>query len=253
MSETPAVVLEDVDFAYDGRLVLERVNVTVNELDFVGVVGPNGAGKTTLLKLMLGLLKPTRGTVRLFGERPARTRRRVGYVPQSSEFNAHFPVTVLDVVLMGRLGAGGLGPYRKADQRDAAASLGVVGLGGFGPRPFAELSGGERQRVIIARSLVSGAEMLMLDEPTANVDAEVGVELYDLLRELNETVTVVLVSHDLAFVSKLVKTVLCVTGKVSIHPTCDLDAVTGDLLRSMYGSEIQVVRHDQSCQEAEPG
>lgn len=254
MSDTPAVVLEDVDFTYDGTQVLEQVNVTVSKLDFVGIVGPNGSGKTTLLKLMLGLLKPTRGTVRLFGERPDKTRRRVGYVPQWFPFDAHFPVTVLDVVLMGRLGTNGsLGPYRKADQADAARSLETVGLEGFGSRPFADLSGGERQRVIIARALAAGAEMLMLDEPTASVDAEVELELYDLLRGLNEKVTIVLVSHDLAFVSKLVKTVVCVTGRVTTHPTCDLDEVTGELLRSMYGTEMRMVRHDQSCHEGESG
>lgn len=250
MSEAPAVVTTNLDFAYDDAMVLEDVNVTIEPRDLVGIVGPNGGGKTTLLKLILGLLEPTSGTVRVFGQRPAGTSQRIGYVPQSFQYDPQFPTTVMDVVLMGRLGKGNLmRPYRASDRDSAAQALAQVGLQGLHSRPFAELSGGQRQRSLIARALTSWPDILMLDEPTASVDALMERELYDLLRELNETMTIILVTHDLGFVSEVVKGVLCVNRRVIHHPTADLDDVTGDLLRQMYGSDMRVVRHDQHCQE----
>lgn len=245
----PALEAERLCFRYDGLPVLEDVNLTIEPLDFAGVVGPNGGGKTTLLKLALGLLQPTSGSIRLLGDLPEVTRQRVGYVPQGFQFDARFPVTVREVVLMGRLGGRPqLGPFRRPERRAADRALERVGLGGLGGRPFAELSGGQRQRVLVARALATEPEMLMLDEPTANVDPAVEREIYDLLRDLNESMTIILVCHDLSFVSKLVKRVVCVRCRVTIHPTFDISEVTGETLERMFGSDVRLVQHDNLCQ-----
>ncbi len=243
-----AVEVHGLAFRYDDAPVLEDVSFALMEGDFVGVVGPNGGGKTTLLKLMLGLLEPTAGTVRVFGEQPVRARRRLGYVPQMSQHDPQFPVTVNDVVLMGCLGDG-----RRPPGVAALEALEQVGLGDLRRRPFGSLSGGQRQRTLIARALASGPDLLVLDEPTANVDTAAERRLYDLLDELNRAMTVVLVTHDITFVSQAVKTVLCVNRAVSVHPTCDLTDVTADLLREMYGDDLRVVRHDRQCQEGDTG
>ncbi len=250
MSKVSAIAVHDLSFAYDGPLVLRDVNLTVQEGEFVGIVGPNGGGKTTLLKLILGLLEPTGGEVRVFGERPQKARRRCGYVPQVFHYDRQFPVTVEDVVLMGRLGCGpGLGPYSRADRRAAEEALAQVGLADLGGRSFADLSGGERQRTLVARALTTHPDLLMLDEPTANVDAAAEGELYRLLGELNRTMTIVVVTHDLAFVSGSLKSVICVSCNVVRHATVDIRDVTSVLLEGLYGGEVKMVRHDQTYPE----
>jgi zinc transport system ATP-binding protein len=246
----PVVEVGDLSFSYDGVTVLKDVRFILQPRDFVGVVGPNGGGKTTLLKLLLGLLKPSRGTVRVYGQPPGRVRHRIGYVPQHFLYDANFPVLVRDVVLMGRLGRGlGLGPFRRSDKEAASTALGEVGLSELERRPFANLSGGQRQRVLIARALVSEPGLLLLDEPTANIDLAVEKALSGLLRELNERMTILMVTHDVTFVAEAVEKVICVNRTVAQHPT---DAVCGDLMRELYGGEIRMVRHDHSVRGRGP-
>ena len=172
MTDEAAVLLRDVTFSYGGEPVLEDVNLSVGAREAVCIVGPNGGGKTTLVKLILGLLLPQRGEVRLFGQPPRLARLRVGYMPQHVQHDPLFPVTVMDIVLMGRLGRGGLGGLLgwpgRADRRAARNALEQVGMDGFGRHPFAALSGGQRQRVLIARALCCEPELLLLDEPTSN-------------------------------------------------------------------------------------
>ncbi|MGC9317407.1 MAG: metal ABC transporter ATP-binding protein [Armatimonadota bacterium] len=247
MSDTPAVELREVTFSYDGVPVLEDVSFTIPELDFVGIVGPNGGGKTTLLKLMLGLLQPDAGSVRVFGGRPEEMARRVGYVPQNFQYPTGFPITVRDVVLMGRLGRGsGLGPFASRDAAELSQALETVGLAGMQRKRFAELSGGQQQRALIARALLVDPDMLMLDEPTADLDVAAEREIWRLLQDLNASTTVILVTHELGFVSDVVKAVLCVNRRVRRHPTTEIGEITGDLLEAMYGSDLRVVRHDQT-------
>ena len=253
MSDRVAVSVDDVDFSYDGLPVREGASVTVQRGDLVGVVGPNGGGKTTLLKLVLGLLQPSRGRVLLLGERPERSRHRVGYVPQSHRFDPSFPVTVLDVVLMGRLGnATPLGPYRRRDRAAALDALETVGLSGLAGRSFSALSGGQRQRVLIGRALAGDPDLLLLDEPTAGVDAAAERSIHELLRALNARMTIVMVTHDLGFVSGLMTSVLCVNRRVVWHPTLGIDEVTPELLAGLYGADARAVRHDVSCPTGEP-
>lgn len=245
--DTPAVVCERLSFTYGGPLVLQDVDLTIAQREFVSVVGPNGGGKTTLLKLMLGLLQPARGGVRVFGRAPLEVRRRIGYVPQHVQFDLHFPVTVTDVVLMGRLGTGlGIGPTRRADRQAAQTALAEVGLADFHRRPLTTLSGGQRQRVLIARALASEPDLLLLDEPTANLDLLVQGDFFELLHRLNERLTILLVSHDVGFVSQHVKKVVCVSRSVDVHATGALD---GRIISELYGGPVRVVHHRHGTHE----
>jgi zinc transport system ATP-binding protein len=236
---SPIVVAENLSFAYGSEPVLERANLTIGERDFVGIIGPNGGGKTTLLKLMLGLLTPGSGTLRLFGLPPDRARRRIGYLPQYAQLDPSFPVNVRDVVLMGRLRRGP-GPYSAADRRVACRALEEVGLGELHRRPFSALSGGQRQRVLIARALACEPELLLLDEPTSNLDVRVQDDFYELLKRISERLTVMLVSHDVGFISNLVRTVVCVNRNVELHPTSEL---SGRNIADLYGSDVRMIHH----------
>jgi zinc transport system ATP-binding protein len=243
----PVLAFHDVDFGYEGRPVLRGVTLSIPPGDFVSVVGPNGSGKTTLLKLALGLLRPTAGEVTVFGERPERARRRIGYVPQHAHLDPLFPVSALDVVLMGRLGLGpALGPWRRLDREAGRAALAEVGLADQADRHFAALSGGQKQRTLIARSLAGEPELMLLDEPTAGLDAHIEEGFYRLLEELNRRLTIVMVSHDLGFVAAFVKSVICVGQKVVVHPT---SAITGQVIADLYGADMRIIRHDHRCSE----
>ncbi|MGD9495467.1 MAG: metal ABC transporter ATP-binding protein [Armatimonadota bacterium] len=252
-AQAPVVEMREVCFAYDGPPVLEDATFTIPALDFVGVVGPNGGGKTTLVKLMLGLLEPDRGSVRLFGRPPAESARRVGYVPQGLQYDRRLPITVADVVLMGHMGHGGARrPGGRASERaraEVARALEVAELPGLEQRHFADLSIGQQQRVLIARALATQPELLVLDEPTASLDVVAERDILDLLGELNRRMTIILVTHDVGFVSSAVRTVLCVNRRVRRHPTAELGQMGESVLACMYGRDMRMVRHDQSCGE----
>jgi len=240
-----AIVCRNLLFSYDVKPVLWNVNITIPEGDFVCVVGPNGSGKTTLLKIALGLLKPTSGTIEIFGQAPDRSRGRIGYVPQHPRLDPLFPVSAMDVVLMGRLGrARSWGAWGFDDREQAMRALDEVGLVDQSERHFASLSGGQQQRVLIARALAGEPDLLLLDEPTAGLDAHVEEGFYRLLQELNQRLTIMLVSHDLGFVSGFVRTVVCVGQEVVVHPTSE---ITGQVIADLYGSDMRLVRHDHRC------
>ena len=243
MNPTPVIVFDNVNFAYDGATVLEDVSLSIEKNDFVWVVGPNGGGKTTLLRLILGLLQPTRGKVTIFGLRPSQARSKIGYMPQHAQVDLRFPVTVMDVALMGRLGNGTkFGRYGKADKEAAGKALEDVGLYELRDRHFSALSGGQQRRLLVARSLASDPDILLLDEPMANLDFIVEKELYSLLIKLNQDRTVVMVSHDPSLVTQDVKNVVCVNRRVAIHPTFEVDSrMMGDL----YRGKVRMVRHDR--------
>lgn len=244
---TDAVRCRELGFAYDERTVLRDVELAIPRGDFVSVVGPNGSGKTTLLKLALGLLRPDSGSVEIFGQPPRKVRRRIGYVPQHPRLDPLFPVSALDVVLMGRLGCSRVwGGYGRDDRGAAAEALAEVGLDDLGQRHFAALSGGQKQRVLIARALAGDPELLLLDEPTAGLDAHVEEGFWRLLEELNRRLTIILVSHDLGFVSGFVKSVICVGEDVVVHPTSE---ITGQVIADLYGGEMRMIRHDHRCSE----
>lgn len=242
MSDT-LIQLEHVYFTYPGSRepVLRDVSFEVRRGEFACVVGPNGGGKSTLLKLLLGLERPGRGTVRIFGNAAGTDSRRVGYLPQNPQFDPQFPVTVMDVVLMGRVKGGILpGWYSKADREAAYAALAEVGMETVRAKNFGELSGGQRQRVLIARMLATEPELLLLDEPTSYLDIQAEQELYELLHRLNERLTIVIVSHDLLIVSGFVDRVICVKGTVDVH---DTEAVSEELVGELYGGDVKLIVH----------
>jgi len=242
MNNAPAVVVKDLDFSYGPTPVLSGVNLTIAEGDFACILGPNGGGKTTLIKLLLGLLKPTTGSIAIFGNTPVQARTSIGYVPQYFQFDMHFPIKVIDLVLMGRLHHHPIaGYYNRADKAAAAQALDDVQLYDVRNRAFSDLSGGQRQRVLIARALASDPKLFILDEPMANIDPAGQNEVYALLQQLNKRLTILMVTHDAGFVSTLVTEVVCVNRHVWVHPTSEM---TGDTIREIYGSEINMVRHD---------
>ncbi|MCA9286705.1 MAG: metal ABC transporter ATP-binding protein [Phycisphaerales bacterium] len=247
------VELRRVSFSFQPhtapRAVLDRIDLVIAPRDFMGIIGPNGGGKTTLLRIILGLLAPQEGSVRVLGQSPAAARRWVGYVPQRAAVNLSAPASALDVVLMGRLGRGRWGfRYSRADRAAAMDALDCTGMASLCDRPIADLSGGQRQRVLIARALCSDAQLLLLDEPTAGVDVEAERSLTELLHQLNARLAVVVVSHDIAFVSTQVRTVACLNRTLSIHKPQD---VTGETLAAMYGGDVRLVDHHGHCHSVE--
>jgi zinc transport system ATP-binding protein len=239
------IELKDVCFAYKQRDILEDVNLVVEEGEFASIVGPNGGGKTTLLKLILGLIRPDRGEIRIFGKSPDQIRHRIGYMPQYAHLDMDFPATVMDVVLMGRLNKRTLW-FSRQDRIEAGAAIDEVGMTAFVHTEFNELSGGQKQRILIARALCSRPDILLLDEPTANVDVKTEENLFTILKKLNAKMTILLVSHDLGFVSKYVRSVICVNRQVVIHPTSSMD---GALIKDIYHGDLKMVRHDHRCSQ----
>jgi zinc transport system ATP-binding protein len=224
--------IQNLNFSYNSQPVLRDVNLSVGQGDFVAMIGPNGGGKTTLLKLMLGLLDAGSGKIRVFNRSPQDVSHRIGYVPQDVHINKNFPISALDIVLMGRLKPGrGWSRHSQQDRQAALNALGQVDMKKFCDHRIGELSGGQKQRVFVARALVTEPELLFLDEPTASIDTKGQNELYLLLRELNKTITIIVVSHDLMVISGYIKSVICVNQRLHYHGHAEL---TGEMIEMMY-------------------
>jgi zinc transport system ATP-binding protein len=248
-AETAAVAISGLSFSYGDALVLEGVALTVAQGEFLGLVGPNAGGKSTLLKLILGLLEPQAGQVRILGRPPAEARRLLGYVPQHPGFPRDFPITVEQAVLMGRLGVGlgwrcWLGGWSAADRAAARAALLEVQAADLAQRQIGTLSGGQLQRVLVARALVGDPRLLILDEPTANIDQRMEGEIFDLLRALNARMTILVVSHDVAFISAYVTRVACLNRTLVCHTT---EAIDGQLIQDLYGEDVRRVAHQHAA------
>ena len=232
-----ALEFENVSFRYAETFVLHEASFSVGTGDCACVIGPNGGGKTTLLKLALGLLRPESGKVRIFGEEPHVGCKNVGYVPQHLRFDEKFPVTALDVVLMGRLNSlSWLGRFAKADLEFAEEALAGVDLTKARDEPFSALSGGQKQRVLIARALATKPKILLLDEPTANIDLSVEEQFVATLDRLRDEMTILMVSHDLGLAERLTDSVLCVNRDVHEHKFSELD---GKTIREIYSGEMR--------------
>ncbi len=235
------VKLEDVWVLFNGVSVLEEVNLSINQYDFLGIIGPNGGGKTTLLKVILGLLKPSRGQVSVFGHTPERGREFVGYVPQYSLFDREFPVNVLNVVLMGRLKhAKRFKRYSEEDKEIAYEALETVEMHDFKDAQIGKLSGGQQQRIFIARALVAERKLLLLDEPMASVDSPMQTELYELFEKLRHQMAIVLVSHDISAVSIYVDKIACLNRKLFYHNTKEL---TAEDFEATYQCPVEIIAH----------
>lgn len=242
-----AVRFRDVGFSYGEVPVLEGAAFHLHEGEFAALVGPNGAGKTTVLKLLLGLLRPSSGRVEVLGSSPEASRSRIGYVPQHAGYDPSFPISVAEVVRMGRLEASSR-RYGPADARAVAAALERADVADLARRPYSALSGGQRRRVLVARALAGEPRFLVLDEPTANMDSGSEARLYRTLGDLKGSATILVVTHDSSFVSALTDVVLCVGAdaegrgrKVVRHAA----APAGDAPPGLYGGEALRVLHGE--------
>jgi len=237
----PAIDMRGVWFSYEKTPILEDVTLTLKQGDFLAILGPNGGGKTTLLKLLLGILKPDRGEIKVLGKSPRDAKHRVGYVPQNTDFNITFPISVLDVAMMGRLSRSRIGRRYSGDDRlTVEAALKKAGIWDYRHTPVGRLSGGQRQRVFIARALATDPEILFLDEPTASVDPEFETDLYAFLRELNRKVTIVTITHDVGVISRHVKSVACVNKTLIFH---EQGQITPEMIDTAYHCPVDLIAH----------
>lgn len=237
---------QNLCFRYQKPLVLENVNFRIRNGESLCVIGPNGGGKSTLLKLMLGLLEPTQGELNILGKAPLKARSEVGYVPQAMRFDPLYPISALDIVLMGRLDQLKVGHYSRACREVAMNALEEVSLADLAKRPFSDLSGGQRQRVLIARALACAPELLLLDEPTANIDLSVEEKLLDTLSQLKEKIAILLVTHDLDLIAAVGDSVLCVNRLVHRHSL----PLSGELIKEIY-SGAQRIEHDRQTRHSQ--
>lgn len=241
MEEKIAISVKDMTVRYGNTVVLDKVSLEVKNGDFLGIIGPNGGGKTTLLKSILGLIRPTDGTVDF--PSVSDKRKKIGYVPQFVSMNRGFPISVLEVAMSARM-SGSLHPffrYSKADRDAAMKSLERLGLDHLADRRVAGLSGGEFQRLLIARALTLDPEVLLLDEPTASVDPASANTVYGLFKELNgEGVTIVMVTHDTTAISSEVKSIACLNRTLIYHGEPELSEET---VGALYGCPIDILAH----------
>lgn len=235
------VKLNDVWVKFDDVTVLQEQNLTIYSDDFLGIIGPNGGGKTTLLKVILGLIEPSQGEVKVFGQPPARVRRSIGYVPQLSFFDRSFPINVMDVVLMGRLSVrSAFHKYSREDKDAALRALEKVEMEDLRYRQIGKLSGGERQRVFIARALVSNPKLLLLDEPTASVDSKMKIGVYDLLDKLKKDMAIILVTHDMGVISSHVDKIACLNCHLYYH---NEKLISKEMLEAAYKCPVDLIAH----------
>ena len=244
----PYVEIEGVGLRYGEVPVLEGINLTVEPGDFLGIIGPNGSGKTTLLRIMLGLLAPTAGRVRLFGKDPATFQEwgRLGYVPQRATLDPTLPATVQEVVASGLVPT--LGLFRRigaAARRRVADVLAHLGMQEHAGARIGALSPGQQQRVLIARALVCDPELLILDEPTGGVDPEAQTSFYALLHHLHSEreVTLILVSHDIGVVAREVNKLACLNRRLVFHGRPG-DFISDAALAALYGPAVRIVSHE---------
>ncbi len=237
----PVIQLDNVSFAYSGMPVVKNITLAIEEEEFLGIVGPNAGGKSTLLKLILGLLQPDTGMITVMGKSPAQGRSRIGYVPQHPTFSRDFPINVQDTVLLGRLGnTRWYGPYLKQDRDIAKQAMQAVEIADIRYQPVGSLSGGQLQRVLIARALACKPDILILDEPTANIDMRVEEDIFGLLKQYNEHMTIIVVSHDIGFISGYVDRVACLNQTLVCHTT---EKISGKIIEELYGAPVKMIQH----------
>jgi zinc transport system ATP-binding protein len=244
----PLILVENISFGFNGLEVLQDVSFTISPGDFVALIGPNGSGKTTLIRIILGLLKPSRGRILLLGEDPGRFSQwnRIGYVPQkATHLDPYFPASVREVVAMGLLSKKSFPRFlTRQDEAAVERALEQVGMQALKRRRIGELSGGQQQRVFIARAIVNGPDVLFLDEPTAGVDADTQERFYDMLADLNRKIglTIVLITHDFGIITKHVNKVACLNQRLFFHGTHD-EFCSSSVVQELLHGEHHLVCH----------
>jgi zinc transport system ATP-binding protein len=236
------IELNEVDFSYGPNIAIRNANFVVSAGEFLGIIGPNGGEKTPLIRLILGMLKPQRGTITLLGDTPLRTRSNAGYIPQETNLNKNFPISVHDVVLMGLTSKRGIGrAFTHADHERSDQILEQLGLIKYRNRSIADLSGGQRQKALLSRALISRPSILFLDEPTASVDTTGEDEIYEHLSAINKNgTTIVIITHNIGVLSKYIKSIACVNIDVDFHPDGKLDDAT---MRKTFGCQVEIIAH----------
>jgi zinc transport system ATP-binding protein len=234
-----AVEIENVSFKMNGMSILEDINFSIDDRDFIAIIGPNGGGKTTLLKIILGLIKPTTGRVRVYGRSPTKSSDLIGYLPQHVSFDPAFPINVFETTLSGRY-HGILKPYTDNDREKVLNVLDEVDMLDMKNRQISQLSGGQMQRVFIARALIREPKLLLLDEPMASIDPEMQSSFYPLLTRLREKMTIVLVSHDVGAVSSHVDRIACLNQRLYYHGPVEEAA---DGLEEVYKCPLELISH----------
>lgn len=245
MSAAHVISVENVTVTFGGEAALDEVTFAISGGRFTGIIGPNGAGKTTLMRALLGLVKPDRGVITVFGHPPGKSHSLIGYVPQLSKVEPNFPIQVFDVVMMGRYGLLGLGRYPGVkDKKAVAQSLARVGIADLATKHFGSLSGGERQKVLIARALCGNPRLLLLDEPTTGVDMVAQESFFELLHALNTELgmTIMLVSHDTGVITNHVEELLCLNHKLFCHGPPS-EVITDEIIRQAYGKNAELIPH----------
>ncbi len=244
-SDRPVVEVSDLTCGYEGSVVLRNVDFRVMPEDFIALLGPSGSGKTTLLRSILGAVDVYGGDVLVDGHRVRGRRPRVGYVPQLESIDWNFPVTVEEVVLMGRTSGGGLMPWhRSADRNAAYETMARLGIDHLGRRHIRELSGGQQQRVFLARALISGPRLLLLDEPTSGVDIRTRDEVLHLLDDLNhDGVAIVLSTHEINAVAAHLPHVVCLRERV-VAAGSPSEVITSEVLKETYGADMPVTEYE---------
>ena len=243
----PVVEIRNLTFSYDKDVVLQDINLSVQEKDFLVLIGPNGGGKSTLVKLILGISAIQKGSIRILNQASEKSISQIGYVPQNTNVNINFPIKVIEVVMMGgRARKGALFGYKKEEVAHAMETLEEVGMKEEAHKKIGSLSGGQRQRVMIARALYSKPKILLLDEPTASIDAGGQKQIYELLKELNEEITVIVVSHDLSVVLEYATKVAHINKKLSFH---DLGSIKKEFnVNSNHICEVELLQMLGKCQ-----
>lgn len=220
MQTTKRTVLEvkNLSFAYNKELVLQEINLSVQERDFLALIGPNGGGKSSLIKIILGINEIQKGSIKIFDKELSKSNTQIGYVPQNTNVNINFPIKVIEIVMMGVAKKSPLSfRYTKDEITHATNMLKQVGIEDQAQKRIGSLSGGQRQRVMIARALYSNPKILLLDEPTASIDVDGQKQIYELLKELNKSVTIIVVSHDISIILEYANKVAHINKKLSYH------------------------------------
>lgn len=248
--DAPLINIKDISFDYEQTKALDHISMKVEEGDFLAILGPNGSGKSTLLKIMLGLIKPTAGTIELFGvdSKDFKHREWIGYVSQkSNSFNSGFPATVEEVVAGGLAKKTGLfHRYPKGYKKNVLEALEAVGMENFKDRSVSELSGGQQQRVFIARALVAEPKILILDEPTVGIDHQNVQSFYNMLASLNrdKKITLVLVTHDVDTVTDRITHVACLNQTIHFHGFKEqLHTMSDEQREAWYGHSVRKIHH----------
>lgn len=236
------IKLKNINKSFDEVKVLKDINLEVKEGQFLAIIGPNGGGKTTLLKIILGLIEPDNGDVKIKNLDIKKGRKLIGYVPQISDFNKKFPIDVEDVILMGRISdqKGLFYNYTTKDHKLAENIMKELDIFEIKNRQIGKLSGGQLQKVLIGRALVSEPEILLLDEPTASLDSEARSNIYEILKEINEKITIIVVTHDISALSSYFDSIACLNKNLHYHGGKDLSKKD---VEQVYGCPVDLIAH----------